>query len=504
MKKWLKKSLLVLGLTLLLLLIAGVVIWTYLHSRFLDFEDDYAENRDFHEITIDGYTYLDRNANGLLDPYEDDRLTTEARIADVVSQMTLEEKIHLLKGSGLASALGRVTPGEGIPGAVGTIVPTPRLGIPTVYLSDGPAGLRIQPTREGEDRTYYATAFPIGTMLASTWNTDLVGEVGRAMGNEALEYGIDVILGPGANIHRHPFTGRNFEYYSEDPLLTGKIGAAMVNGIESQGVGTSVKHYVANNQETERYINDAQVSERALREIYLKGFEIIIKESQPWTIMSSYNKVNGTYVAENPELLTGVLRDEWGFEGLVMSDWFGGSDAAAMVRAGNDLLEPGTKTQWDALLEAHENGELTESEIDTAVKRILRLMFDSKKMEKRSYRNDPDLEGFLSDDAKVAGYYGALAEWFDYGLLCEVAELRPDWRFLLIGPDYDKSIGASDISDHSNIRWIGSRAYADLPGYLHLSRFAFVFRTQCVFPLLDQQRRIPRRLAVQIQLAYLV
>ena len=392
MKKWLKITLISLASVLVLLLLIGFGGWLYLKSSFLDFEDDYVEKKEFAELTEAGYTFLDRNGNGKLDVYEDGRKSTEARVQDLLSRMTPEEKIHLLKGSGLASALGRVEPGEGIPGAVGTIVPTPRLGIPTVYLSDGPAGLRIEPFREGEDRSYYATAFPIGTMLASTWNTELVEHVGSAMGSEALEYGIDVILGPGANIHRHPFCGRNFEYYSEDPVLTGYIGAAMINGIESHGVGTSVKHFVANNQETDRFINDAMVSDRALREIYLKGFEIIVKESQPWTIMSSYNKVNGTYVAENPELLTGILREEWGFEGLVMSDWFGGNDAPAMIRAGNDLLEPGTKKQWDALLEAYENGELSEADIDTAVKRILKLILESKKMEGIAYGNDPDLE----------------------------------------------------------------------------------------------------------------
>ena len=392
MKKWLKITLIVLGSLIVLILLIGFGAWMYLKSSFLDFEGDYEEKKEFAALTEDGYTFLDRNGNGQLDVYEDGRQPTDARVEDLLSQMTLEEKIHLLKGSGLASAMGRVEPGEGIPGAVGTIVPTPRLGIPTVYLSDGPAGLRIEPFREGEERTYYATAFPIGTMLASTWNTELVKEVGNAMGTEALEYGIDVILGPGANIHRHPFCGRNFEYYSEDPLLTGKIGVAMVNGIESNGVGTSVKHFVANNQETDRFINDALVSERALREIYLKGFEIIVREAQPWTIMSSYNRVNGTYVAENPELLTGILRNEWGFEGLVMSDWFGGNDAPAMVRAGNDLLEPGTKKQWDALIEAHEKGELSEADIDTAVRRILKLIVESRKMEGYKNGNNPDLE----------------------------------------------------------------------------------------------------------------
>lgn len=377
---------------IVLLLLAAGIGWWYFNAKFLDFEGDFPENKSLATLSENGYSFTDRNANGKLDVYEDARRSLDERANDLLAQMTLEEKIHLLKGSGLASGLGRLEPGEGIPGAVGTIVPTPRLGIPTVYLSDGPAGLRIQPIRENEERTYYATAFPIGTLLAATWNTDLVGEVGSAMGNEALEYGLDVILGPGANIHRHPFCGRNFEYYSEDPVLTGYIGAAMVNGIESNGVGTSVKHFVANNQETNRNNNNAIVSERALREIYLKGFEIIVRESQPWTIMSSYNKINGTYVAESPYLLTDILRKEWGFEGLVMSDWFGGNDAPAMIRAGNDLLEPGTKFQWNALLEAQEDGELSEAAIDTSVKRILKLILGTKKMQNYPNTNDPNLE----------------------------------------------------------------------------------------------------------------
>lgn len=386
MKKFLKIFLAILT-TLLLAAAAGTY---YLYATFLNFEDDYADEVQTQEITVDGQTFVDRNGNGTLDLYEDDRQTTQARANDLLARMTTEEKIHLLKGSGLGSALGM---GDGkIPGAVGTIVPTPRLGIPTIYLSDGPAGLRIEPKREGEDRTYYATAFPIGTLMASTWDTDLVGQIGSAMGKEALEYGIDVILGPGVNIHRHPLCGRNFEYYSEDPVLTGRIGAAMINGIESNGVGTSVKHFVANNQETDRFINDSRLSERALREIYLKPYEIMVKTAQPWTIMSSYNRVNGTYVAESPYLLTQVLRDEWGFEGVVMSDWFGGDDAVAMVRAGNDLLEPGTNKQWKALKKAADTDALPMAAIDTAAKRILELVLKSKKMEGYAYGNDPDLE----------------------------------------------------------------------------------------------------------------
>lgn len=396
MKKWLKILLIGLGSLLLLALMAALGGWLYLRSNFLYFEQEYPEPAALSTLTVNGYTFVDRNSNGELDPYEDDRLPLETRADDLLDKMTTEEKIHLLKGSGMASGLGLTEAGDGIPGAVGTIVPTPRLGLPTLYLSDGPAGLRIQPVREGEDRTYYCTAFPIATMLASTWNTDLVHRVGEAMGNEALEYGIDVILGPGANIHRHPFCGRNFEYYAEDPLLTGKMGAAMVNGIESNGIGTSVKHFVANNQETDRHLNNAIVPERALREIYLKGFEIIVKEAQPWTIMSSYNQVNGAFASQSPYLLTDVLREDWGFEGIVMSDWFGGRDAVAQIKAGNDLLEPGTKKQWKALQRGYENGELPQAAIDNAARRILKLILQSRKMEGYAYQNNPDLEAHAS------------------------------------------------------------------------------------------------------------
>lgn len=392
MKRIRKITLIVLGSLIAIAAILGFVGWTYFNSNFLSFEEDYTENSNIEELTINGYTFLDRNGNKELDIYEDNRKPLDERVADLLSQMTLDEKIHLLKGSGLASAIGNVEPGEGIPGAVGTIVPTPRLGIPTVYLSDGPAGLRIEPVREGEDRTYYCTAFPIATLLASTWNKALVQEVGNAMGNEALEYGIDVILGPGANIHRHPLCGRNFEYYSEDPVLTGNMGAAIVNGIESNGIGASVKHFVANNQETERNLNDVIISERALREIYLKAFEIVVQKSQPWTIMSSYNKVNGTYTSESEYLLTEVLRNDWGFEGLVMTDWFGGRNAAAQISAGNDLLEPGTKKQWKALREAYENGELSIEAIDRSVSRILELILKTKKVQNDKYENNPNLK----------------------------------------------------------------------------------------------------------------
>ena len=376
---------------IVLILIASICSFWYVNKTFISFEDGYDNRTDILELTIDGYTFLDRNNNNKLDIYEDDREVIADRVLDVLSQMTLQEKIHLLKGTGMASTIGMTKP-DGIPGAVGAIVPTPRLGIPTVHLSDGPAGLRIEPSRDNDNKTYYCTAFPIATLLASSWNEALVYEVGNAMGKEAKAYGIDVILGPAANIHRHPLCGRNFEYFSEDPLLSGFMGASIVNGIQSNGIGTSVKHFVANNQETNRVLNDVIVSDRAMHEIYLKGFEHIVKRSQPWTIMSSYNKINGVYTSESEWLLTDILRNKWGFKGLVMTDWYGGRSPTAQISAGNDLLEPGTNRQWKALTKAANNGELSMDAIDKSVKRILGLVFKTKKMQNYRFNNSPDLK----------------------------------------------------------------------------------------------------------------
>ncbi|MBR6001774.1 MAG: glycoside hydrolase family 3 protein, partial [Bacteroidales bacterium] len=251
----------------------------------------------------------------------------EDNIQETVSAMTVEEKCALLIGGRAAKAFDGIGLSEhGVKGAAGVVTGIPRLGIPQIVLADGPAGLRIDPTREGDSRTFYCTGFPIATMLSSTWNPSLVYQVGEAIGNEVLEYGVDVLLAPGINIHRNPLCGRNFEYFSEDPLLAGKMAAAYIQGVQSQGVGTSLKHFCANNQELNRLANDAIISERALREIYLRNFEIAVREAQPWTIMSSYNYINGIHAAENYRLLTEVLRDEWGFEGAVMSDWGGGYD----------------------------------------------------------------------------------------------------------------------------------------------------------------------------------
>ena len=315
---------------------------------------------------------------------------------EVMAKLSLEDKAHFVIGVGMAgfsgddAVIGATK--SLVPGAAGTTYPLDSLGIPAVVLADGPAGLRIDAKREGDSATYYCTHFPIGTLLASTWNTKLVEEVGQAIGEEVKEYGADVLLAPALNIMRNPLCGRNFEYYSEDPVIAGKTASAYITGVQKNDVGTSIKHFAANNQETNRMNTDAHISQRALREIYLKGFEIAIKESKPWTVMTSYNYINGVYTSESKDLVTTILRDEWGYEGTVMTDWFGGKDGAKQMWAGNDMLQPGKKEQFDSIVAGVKSGKLDEADLDRNVQRILNLVEKSPRYQGYQYSNKPDLK----------------------------------------------------------------------------------------------------------------
>jgi len=318
-------------------------------------------------------------------------------VDEILKNTSIEEKISLIAGAGHSKKVS---------GAGGETRAIEHLNIPSIVLSDGPAGVRISPYREGSSNTYFATGFPNATVLSSTWNLNVIEEVGRAIGEEARDYGIDVMLSPGLNTHRIPLCGRNFEYFSEDPLLSGKMAAAYVKGVQSIGVGATLKHFVANDQETNRRTINVIGSERVLREIYLRGFEIAIEESKPWAIMASYNKLNGKYATQNEWLLTKVLREEWGYDGLVMTDWYAGDNPVEQVKAGIDLIMPGGDKIVKALLEAYKNGIIDEKTINERARKVLELVSKSLAYKGHKASNKPDLEAH----AKIA--YEAAIEGF--------------------------------------------------------------------------------------------
>lgn len=320
-------------------------------------------------------------------------------IEEVIKAMTLEEKAQLLVGGGNDGFVGSGAmlghQKKFVPGAAGTTVAIPRLGIPATVQCDGPAGVHIDAHREGDSRNYYATGFPVGTCLASTWNTDLVRKVGEAIGNETLEYGCDVVLEPGMNLHRNPLCGRNFEYYSEDPVVTGLMGTAFVLGVQSQGVGVSAKHFAVNSQESDRTRVDERLSQRALRELYLKGFEMMVRKSNPWTIMSAYNKVNGVYAQGNKDLLTNILRNDWGYKGIVETDWIGKREDLPVeqeVAAGNDLMMPGYPAQVKDIVNAVKSGKLDVNDVDRNVRRMLEYIVKTPRFKGYKYSGEPDLK----------------------------------------------------------------------------------------------------------------
>lgn len=306
---------------------------------------------------------------------------------EIVAGLDRPTKVRLLSGAGTFSL-------EGLP----------EHGLDGIAVADGPHGLRHQ--ERGGDHlgvagSQPATCFPTAAALGSSWDADLLARVGTAIGEEAVEQGVAVVLGPGINLKRHPAGGRCFEYLSEDPLLSGKLAAAFIRGVQSQGVGTSLKHYAVNNQESHRLVVDAVVDERTLRELYLTGFEIAVKEAAPWTVMCSYNLVNGTYASEHPQLLQEILRDEWGFEGLVMTDWGAVNDRVAGVRAGLDLEMPTSNGACDpALLAALESGELDEADLDRCAERVVALL---QRARRDRVASDADAHHALGREAAAAG-----------------------------------------------------------------------------------------------------
>ena len=308
-------------------------------------------------------------------------------IDEVVKAMTLEEKCHMVLGRGM-----HFNDDAKFPGTAGSTFSVGRLGIPETYCADSQQGLRMSAVRAWDHRDYYPTDFVASMTLASTWDREAAFKVGQGIGNEVREFGLDWILSPAMNLIRNPLCGRNHEYYSEDPYLSGTIAAGYVRGVQSEGTAACPKHFVANNQETNRNNNISQVSQRALREIYLKAFEIMVKESDPWTIMTSYNKLNGPYAVQNRELLTTIVRDEWGWKGMFVSDWNAGDDAVAAMLAGNDMLQPGQDRQYQAILEAAKSGKLPMEVLDANVKRILEYVVKTHNFKGYQANSEPDLK----------------------------------------------------------------------------------------------------------------
>ncbi|MDR2655250.1 MAG: glycoside hydrolase family 3 C-terminal domain-containing protein [Oscillospiraceae bacterium] len=313
-------------------------------------------------------------------------MNERTRAKELVALMTLEEKASLCSGLNFWQLKG-----------------IERLGLKPVMVTDGPHGLRKQAGESdhlGINKSVPATCFPAACATACSFDAELLTEIGRAMGEECLQEDVAVILGPGVNIKRSPLCGRNFEYFSEDPLLAGELGGALISGVQEKGVGTSLKHYASNNQETRRMSINAVVDDRALYEIYLKAFEIAVKKSSPWTLMCSYNKINGVYSSDNKWLLTEVLRDGWGFEGLVMTDWGAMNDRVEGVRAGLDLEMPGLgRANDEKIVAAVKNGSLKESEVDAAAGRVTEMILKSQAARKPGYRYNAEAHHALARKA---------------------------------------------------------------------------------------------------------
>ncbi|WP_190945559.1 glycoside hydrolase family 3 protein [Paenibacillus sp. UASWS1643] len=340
------------------------------------------------------------------------------RIKEYVSKMTIEEKAALTSGLDTWYTKG-----------------VQRLGIPKLHLADGPHGLRIEPKKSDDHNIFNSkptVCFPSGCLLASSFDTEVTRLVGEALGEECLAEDVDIILGPSLNTKRSPLCGRNFEYMSEDPLLAGELGAAYVNGVQSKGVGTSVKHFFANSQEHRRVTSSSNADERTLRELYLTNFEIVIKKSQPWTVMTAYNKVNGTFATENSKYVENVLYKEWGFEGFVVSDWGAVHDRIEAAKGGTALTMPSDSTNDNKLVEAVKSGELEEQQLDKLCGRILEITYRAQK--------------------------GKVTKKHNYEVAFKCAQDAAEQSIILL-----KNEGILPLSPKSKVAFVGK--YAEVPRY---------------------------------------
>lgn len=391
---------------------------------------------------------------------------TPKTVDNTVKKLSLEQKARLLVGvGGCESELSHYTPG-----AAGWTYEIKELGIPSINLADGPVGIRINPlpwqesvvvydenglpvaseykgdgaNSDSDAKPSYCTAFPSTTALAATWNRDMARMQGEVMGDEAVAYGVDVILAPGINIMRNPLCGRNFEYYSEDPYLTGILASELINGIQSKGIGTSLKHFIANNQQTGKKANDARMTQRALREIYARPFELVVRQAKPWTVMGSYNKIAGEYTQTNAELMRTLLRDEWGFDGLALTDWTVWRPAEGLLNARCPLIMPGNEERVQEIIEAVKSGKVTEATLDDCVRDVLNLVAKSisAKGWQKSY---PDLEAHAAASRQLAGESMVLLKNND-----NVLPLANGETIALFGATAYKSIGSGTGSSNVN------------------------------------------------------
>jgi len=347
-------------------------------------------------------------------------------IKSLIKQMSIEEKAALCTGA-----------------SSWTTTPVERLGIPEMFVADGPHGVRRVPDTDSvSKKSLPATCFPTASCLAATWDRDLINDMGKTLAEECISQKVDVLLGPGVNMKRSPLGGRNFEYYSEDPYLAGELAASMINGIQSKGVGTSLKHFAVNNQEFQRFSISAEVDERTLREIYLPAFEKAVKKAQPWTVMCAYNKLNGVYGSENHELLVDILKNEWGFEGLVVSDWGAVHDRVASLKGGLDWEMPGPQgRRVQAVVNAVRSGELDESILDESVRRILNIVFKARKTVKG---NQFDVDAHHKKAQKIASEGMVLLK--NNGIL----PLKPNLNIAVIGRAAETAHFQGGGSSHIN------------------------------------------------------